>query len=141
MSSYDDATLEHIQPTLRQGEQEHVFIVQDETVFHTNEYRRRVWLAEDQQPLKRKGNGHAIHVSDFICETIGRLRLSEAQIQYQLSIPSECHLKTFEARKIIYPGKGHDAWWDLSQLIRQVETTIAIFKYTHPNCVGVFVFD
>jgi hypothetical protein len=71
MSSYDDATLECIQPTLQQEEQEHVFIVQDETVFHTNKYRRHVWLAEDQQPLKRKGNGRAIHVSDFICKTIG----------------------------------------------------------------------
>ena len=38
MASYDDATLQPIPPTLCQGEREHVLIVQDETIFHTNEY-------------------------------------------------------------------------------------------------------
>jgi hypothetical protein len=32
-------------------------------------------------------------------------------------------------------------WWDLKQLITQVKHTITIFDYTHPNCIGVFVFD
>jgi hypothetical protein len=57
MAHYDDKTLERIPPVLLPGEKEHVFIVQDETVFHTNEYRRRMWLAHGQQPIRKKGNG------------------------------------------------------------------------------------
>jgi hypothetical protein len=71
MSKYDDIMLAHIPPMLQPHEKEHVLIIQDETIFHTNKYHRHVWLTGDQQPIKRKGNRRAIHVSDFICETIG----------------------------------------------------------------------
>jgi len=141
MASYDDTSLERVPPTLCPEDKEHILIVQDETVFHTNEYRRRMWLTHDQQPIRKKGGGCAVHVSDFICETIGRLKLSEEQIREQLELPSELRLAAFEARKIIYPGKGFDAWWDLKQLIEQVRIAVSIFGYTHPSCVGVFVFD
>jgi hypothetical protein len=40
MSTYDDQSLQCIPPTLQPGEKEHVLVMQDETVFHTNEYRR-----------------------------------------------------------------------------------------------------
>jgi hypothetical protein len=141
MATYDDISLDRIPPTLQAGEKEHVLIMQDETIFHTNEYRRRMWLSQDQQPIRKKGNGRAIHVSDFISETIGRIRLSNQQIADQLQLPAENRLAAFEARKIIYPGKGFDAWWDLPQLIDQLKITIKIFDLTHPNCVGVFTFD
>ena len=141
MASYTDDMLDRIPPTLQPGEKEHVLIVQDETVFHTNEYRRRTWLVQDQQPIRKKGAGHAVHVLDFICETIGRLKLSEEQIREQLELPGQLRLSSIEARKIIYPGKGFDSWWDLPQLIRQVKDALAIFEHTHPNCVGVFLFD
>jgi hypothetical protein len=115
--------------------------MQDETVFHTNEYRRRTWLARDQQPIRKKGNGRVIHVSDFISETIGRIKLSDDQISDQLRLPAEARLAAFEARKITYPGKGFDAWWDLTQLTEQIKNTITIFEFTHPNCIAVFAFD
>lgn len=141
MASYDDKTLKRIPLMLPPREKEHVLIMQDETIFHTNEYRRRVWLADGQQPIRKKGGGRAIHVSDFICETIGCLKLSQDQIHAQHKLPPELRLPAFEARKITYPGKGFDPWWDLTQLIKQVKTSISIFEYTHPGCIGVFVFD
>ena len=55
--------------------------------------------------------------------------------------PPEQRLHAFEARKITYPGKGFDPWWDLRQLVEQVKHTISIFEHTHPDCIGVFVFD
>jgi hypothetical protein len=85
MADYDDRMLDRIPPTLSSGEKEHVLIVQDETIFHTNEYRRHMWLSGDQQPIRKKGHGRAIHVSDFISETIGRIKLSNDQIADQLS--------------------------------------------------------
>ncbi len=52
-------------------------------------------------------------------------------------------LPSFDARRIIYPGSasGSDAWWDMSQLIAQVEDTIRIFDFKFPDAVGVFIFD
>src|SRR6266851_9636655 len=141
MASYDDETLECIPTVLQSREKEHVLVVQDETVFHTNEYCQRVWLAQDQQPIWKKGSGRAIHVSDFICEMIGPIRLSEEQIKDQLNLPDTLRLPAFEARKITYPGKGFDAWWDLAQLIKQVKMTIKVFNYTHPDCITIFTFN
>ena len=137
MATYDDLSLDCIPPMLQPGERKHILIMQDESIFHTNEYRQHMWLAQDQQPIRKKGNGHAIHVSNFISETIGQIRLSEDQIADQLMLPEEHCLAAFEARKIIYPGKGFDAWWDLSQLIDQIK----MFDITHPGCIAVFTFD
>ena len=46
-----------------------------------------------------------------------------------------------DARCVIYPGMGTDAWWDHAQLLVQVDKAIAIFEEAHPNCVALFVFD
>jgi hypothetical protein len=113
MATYDDVTLDRCLPVPRPGDKEHVLVMQDESIFHTNESRWHAWLAQDQQPIRLKGNGHAIHVSDFISETIGRLKLLDDQIADQLNHPKGHCLPTFEARKVTYPGKGFDPWWDL----------------------------
>jgi hypothetical protein len=141
MVSYTNNTLERIPPTLSPGEKEHVLIMQDETIFHTNEYRRCTWLTQDQQLIQKKGARYVVHVSDFICETIGQLKLSDEQIKEQLKLSEQLRLPSVEARKIIYPGKGFDAWWDLPQLLQQTKHTLAVFEHTHPDCIGVFVFD
>src|SRR5260221_12648784 len=141
MATYDDGTLDRIPPTLLPGDKEHVLVFQDETIFHTNEYRRRSWLKHDQQAIWKKGHGRVVHVSDFISETIGWIKLSGDQITEQLTKPAEHRLPVFEAQKITYPGKGFDAWWDLAQLINQVKHTITIFEHTHPDYVAIFVFD
>ena len=141
MATYDDETLDRIPPTLLPGDKEHVLVYQDESIFHTNEYRWQSWLAQDQQAIRKKGNGRAVHVSDFISETIGWVKLSDKQLSEQLAQPAELRLPTFEARKITYPRKGFDAWWDLAQLIEQLKHTIKVFEHTHPDLVAMFVFD
>ena len=57
---------------------EHILIYQDESTFHVNEYPCCVWFQEGQQPLRKKGNGRSIHVSDFVTEK-GRLALTEEE--------------------------------------------------------------
>ena len=141
MATYHDGTLDCIPPTLAPGEKEHVVVFQDKSIFHANEYCQQSWMAENQQAIWKKGHGRAVHVSDFISETIGRIALSEDQIAEQMTWLANLRLPAFEARKIIYPRKGFDMWWDLTQLIKQVELTIKVFEYTHPDCVAIFVFD
>jgi hypothetical protein len=141
MATYDDQTLYCIPPMLLPGEREHVLVFQDKSIFHTNEYRRQLWLAEDQQLICKKGHGWVVHVSDFISETIGQIKLLEDQIAQQLTLPAELCLPVFEAQKITYPGKGFDAWWDLDQLIGQLTHTIKVFNHTHLDHIVIFVFD
>ncbi|TDL14382.1 hypothetical protein BD410DRAFT_817185 [Rickenella mellea] len=141
MNTYDEKTLDPILPTLERGQKEHIFVTHDESIFHTNDLRRRVWLETGQQPLRKKGNGRAIHVSDFLCEPTGRLKLSEAQIAEQLKLAPESRLAVTDARKIIFPGKNHDKWWDLPQLMTQLEKAVDIFEAMFPNAIGVWAFD
>ncbi|KIK52545.1 hypothetical protein GYMLUDRAFT_179992 [Collybiopsis luxurians FD-317 M1] len=50
-------------------------------------------------------------------------------------------IRSFEARRIIYPGSNYDPWWDIKQLISQVKDAIQIFNVKYPNDIAVFVFD
>ena len=102
-----------------------------------------MWLLQGQQPLKKKGNGHSIHVSDFICEPIGRLWLvDEALTRHENLPPGSPHqLPATSACKIIYPSKNHDKWWDVIQLMEQLKLTADIFEFQFPDAIGVWVFD
>lgn len=79
-NEYDDKTLDVIEPTLLPGERKHVPVHHDESIFRSNELQQRVWTKEGKMPLQKKGQGKAIHVSDFITEETGRLSLSEEQV-------------------------------------------------------------
>ena len=100
-----------------------------------------MWLKDNQQPLKKKGNGHGVHICDWICEMTGRLMLSPEQITQQSQLPPEAWLKATDTSKIIYPGKNYDAWWGLAQLMDQTKITVDIFEYLHPDKVGIWLFD
>ena len=141
MCTYDHVTMEPISPLLGAGEKLHVLLPQDECITHVGEKPGIVWLKDGEQPLRKKGNGCAIMISDWICETFGRLRLSEEQIVNQAKLPEAQRLRVTDARRIIYPGKNHDGWWDLEQLKEQLKDAVDIFEYLHPNVVGVWVFN
>ena len=69
------------------------------------------------------------------------MRLSDKQIAAQALLPEDQRLEITDSRKIIYPGKGFDDWWDLKQLMDAMVHTINIFEVTHPGKVGVFLFN
>src|SRR5258705_516716 len=71
----------------------------------------------------------------------GWLALTPEQIADQMALPKAEWLHVFDAHKIIYPGKNHNAWWDLEQLWEQTMDAVNIFKYLHPDKVGVWFFD
>jgi len=51
MATYEDEMLDCIPPTIPPGKKKHVLVFQDESIFHTNKYHQRSWLAEDQQAI------------------------------------------------------------------------------------------
>ena len=87
-------------------------------------------MRPEQQKLMKKGRGRLIHVSDFVEEENGRLIIRDREGTI-----------TKDARCIIYPGAGGDAWWDHMQLLTQVDNAISIFDEAHPDCIALFVFD
>jgi hypothetical protein len=140
---YIGDTMEPVYPELAPGEQVHIIINHDESIFHVNDMKRRMWLLKGQQPLKKKGNGRAVHVSDFVTELIGCLRLVDAKLAQHERLPldSPRRLPRLEARKIIYPGKNHDKWWEVNQLMDQLKVAVPIFKFQFPHYKGVWIFD
>jgi hypothetical protein len=91
--------------------------------------------------LKKKGNGQGILVCGWICETTGHLKLLEEQIKAQALLPEDQCLKVTDSTKITCPGKNHDVWWDLPQLMDQMTHTIDIFEHLHPDKVAIWLFD
>jgi hypothetical protein len=103
-----------IDPDLSFEESLHIFVTHDESLFHTNDGQKSGWCPEEEQPLHKKGQGRAIHVSEFLCETFGRLKLTEEQCA---AVDDEFPI---EARVIIHPGINHDGFWNIEQLVKQV---------------------
>jgi len=87
-------------------------------------------LRNGEQPLRKKGRGRLIHVSDFINSASGRLVIQESDGTISQ-----------DARVVIYPGSNGDAWWDTEQLLRQVKDAIQIFEVAHVGKEALFIFD
>lgn len=94
-----------------------VFVTHDESHFCTNDGTRAGWFKEGHQPIRPKGNGRGIMVSDFLTP-MGRLP-NTAQL-----------LET-----------GKDNWWTSEMLVQQLENAVAAFKTHFPGCKGVWLFD
>jgi hypothetical protein len=121
MVHYEDKENEKpIHPNLPPGVKLHIPVSHDESGFHTNDLKKSGWLSESQQVLRKKGRGRLLHVSDFIVEATGKLVLNKEQIVTDNAKPPEERLKVTDARRIIYPGKNADPYWNLSQLMEQV---------------------
>ncbi|KZV99844.1 hypothetical protein EXIGLDRAFT_668139 [Exidia glandulosa HHB12029] len=138
---YDDTTGDAILPKLGDGEKRRHLIFHDECYFNANDRETTIWLKDGEQQLRQKGRGRGIHVSGFIYEDGGYLRLDARARAKHDALPRSEHLKTTDSMVIIYPGKNHDGWWDLKQLFAQIVDALDVFEYLHPEDQAVFIFD
>ena len=53
-------------PNLQPGEKPLVLVTHDESTFNANDGKRRLWMKENEQPLRPKGKGKGIMVSAFL---------------------------------------------------------------------------
>ncbi|KAL4252833.1 hypothetical protein AB1N83_013390 [Pleurotus pulmonarius] len=167
--TYEGSNVTPTAPVLKPDEKRHYAIFHDETCVHANELDAFAWMRDGEQPLRNKSRGRIVHVSDFVLEECGFLRLDEHEISQQLKLPeapkppttsssrsfegtdwipppppapfTSYRLASFDARRIIYPGVKHDAWWDMPQLIAQTKDAIKIFEAKFPDGTAVFVYD
>ena len=63
-----------------------VLIYHDESTFHSNDGQGWMWAEKGRQPIRPKGQGRGLMVSDFIEEHDGYLRLSEETFQCALIV-------------------------------------------------------
>jgi hypothetical protein len=131
-----------ISPILPPNVSELVPITHDESIFYANDGVVKTWGPAEENKLRRKSQGLSVHVSDFICESIGRLRLSEEERIANDLLSNGEQLEHTEACVIMHPGSNRDGWWTNQDLIKQVvDRAIPIFEQTHPGKVALFMFD
>lgn len=96
-----------ITPHLTPQERLLIPIFHDEAIYYANDQNPGIWVRDNEQVLRQKSKGHAIMISDFICEETGFLQVNEDEV-------------TRLARTIIEPGKNNDGWWTADKLLEQV---------------------
>ncbi|KAI7967868.1 hypothetical protein MJO29_001145 [Puccinia striiformis f. sp. tritici] len=130
-----------IDPEVLGDNRETVFIFHDESTVHAKERPRLSWLLPGTNELRSKNTGRLIHISDFILETTGRLKLSPDEFNLSQEDTGK-QPESDDATTVIYPGANGDKWWDMEQLCHQVShKAIPIFETLHPSSQAVFVFD
>ncbi|KAI7953739.1 hypothetical protein MJO28_006286 [Puccinia striiformis f. sp. tritici] len=141
---YDNDTFETsaaVHPEVLGSNKETVFIFHDESTVHAKEKSKLAWLLPGTSEIRSKNVGRLIHISDFILETTGRLKLSDEQFQ-EAQMGAQKDLTSADAATVIYPGSTGGKWWDMEQLCNQIsQKAIPIFNALHPNLQAVFVFD
>ena len=101
-------------------EQALIMVTHEECTFNANDGKRFVWTHEDHNPIRKKGRGQGLHVSELLTP-IGRLGGGSA-----------CEILKC----------GGDTWWDGAKLLDQILTkAIPAFEAEFPGAQALFMFD
>jgi hypothetical protein len=115
-----DQNVMHIPNTPNSDQRPIVFYTHDESIFYANDSEKVIWHPQGEMPLRKKGQGRSIMVSEFISELTGPL---------------------LEAREIICPGKSHDGYWTGKDVAEQFKKAIKIHKQKFPEYDALWAFD
>ncbi|KAJ8462477.1 hypothetical protein ONZ51_g10884 [Trametes cubensis] len=144
MATYEGPDMVETPPSrLDEDGKEHVIIVHDESGFHANDYKADYWLKGSEQVLKKKDKGRLIMVSGFLCQRYGNVALTEQLLAENSALPEGERLKVTDSRVTIYPSsrKSGDDYWNMEQMIEQLQNTIPIAHRLYPNAVIHWIFD
>ncbi len=135
MPIFEGENIERLDPLLLPNEKTHILVTHDECLFYANDDKPIIWAPLGELPLRKKGQGKSIMVSEFLTEIDGRLKLNEDEILLYPEIP-------VEARKFLKPEKNEEVWWTADHLLDQViNYAIPIFETKYSNSIGIFAFD
>ncbi|TFY55036.1 hypothetical protein EVG20_g9466 [Dentipellis fragilis] len=119
---YNGIVMDETLPTLIDNEIERVWIFQDESAFHVNDFQNvDYWLKAGEQVLKKKGRGQLMMVSGYICERFGNIALPEVMVEENAKLPENLCLKITDSHAIIFPSlkDGSDSYWNSEQMMAQ----------------------
>ena len=137
-----DAQLDERDKREKAGLKKLILIYHDESAFSANDDQPKGWGNAETTPIRPKGRGTGIMVSDFIEEYGGYLRLTPSELQENEHIP-EALVQNPEAREKIEYGENRDGYWTGEKFLNQVvrASDIAKIKYPPETHTVVFVFD
>ena len=104
-----------------------VLLFHDESTFHSNEDQGWMWGEKGKQPIRPKGQGKGIMVSDFVDEFNGLLALTDEE--FRRGYPNLCQ----KARVLLKYGVDGGGYWNNEKFIAQIKTTIRIVKVKYPK--------
>lgn len=76
-----------------------VLVAHDEMTAQANDGKKKSWIMDGEQPLRKKGVGRGIHQSDVICSTVGWLEEGSQTLEY---------------------GKNYEGYWTGELFVEQV---------------------
>jgi hypothetical protein len=129
----------HVPHTIQQ---DHVPLYQYESTYHANDGLTEGWMTEDWYPLRPKGQGSGINVSDFVTPA-GRLRAPQGthpDCLPKYGLAKSLRMDASHAANVMECGKG--IWWNSELLVKPLEeVAIPTFNLAFPGCQALFVFD
>lgn len=123
-------------PIVPEGERPHVLIMHDESTFNANDGKRFLWVEDNKQPLRPKGRGKGIMVSDFL--TAGGQLQVPPTISDEL-LESEGLPRRFASEYLEYSKDNY--WTGEKMVIHTIKVALPIFRAAFPDFVGVWAFD
>lgn len=133
MSTFDDDKV--TPPANVNGRTELVLVVHDECTFAAHDGNTFMWIEDGKPPLRPKGDGNSIMISQFLCPCHGVMTVTPEQAR-------ENGWDFTSTGAMIYIGKNRDGYWDHSLLIDQFQNrVIPLFNFLHPNKTAIFAFD
>lgn len=131
-AKYEGDTMAEVLPNLKEGEKEHVVVVQDESSLGTNDYKNvSYWLKPGEQVLKKKDRGRTMMVSGFLCERYGNLALTEEMVELNAKMAPDVRMTVTDSRVTICPTSkaGGDDYWNLKQMTSQACSLVHNFPF------------
>lgn len=114
-----------LEPVLEEGIKKIVFVTHDESTFYANDGKSDFWLLDDENYIRKKGQGSSIMISEFQCPCHGTMRSAG-----------------WTSRRVFEAGKGREGWWTYKHMVEQLkDDAIKLFELLHPGCTAVFLFD
>jgi hypothetical protein len=130
MPIFDGENMEQVTwPSLNSDEKIHILVTHDESIFFSNDGLDKFWGPNNEQPLRPKNKGASLHVSEFLCEPIGRLRLGQVEKEHNSNLPENERIPEDDACTIIRPGINRDGYWTSDNLVDQVRSIYILFIY------------
>ena len=114
----------------------------DESAYNTSEDTPILWGEKGKLPIKPKGKGSSIMVSEFIEEKDGYLALSDEQYEFEVTNNDQDIEKS--ALAVLEIGEHREGYWNSDRFMEQVGKAVKIADVKYPPSQGyhhVWCFD
>ena len=111
--------------------------------YNTSEDTPILWGEKGKLPIKPKGRGSSIMVSEFIEEQDGYLALSDQQYKFEVAHNERQDIGK-SALKILKIGEQQEGYWNSERFMKQVAEAVKIAEVKYPPSQGyhhIWCFD